>query len=81
MSPPLPVGRILFPDDVSGGVLNEPVAYAVVEKAVVVEFPFALVQNLDAALFVVMAIASLVNFVFVIHVPTKVFHTRSPSIV
>ena len=44
-------------NDVAGGFLNQPVAAAVVEKAVVIEFPFALVQNLDAALFVVMDIA------------------------
>ena len=50
----LPVGRILFPDDVAGGVFDQPVAAAVVEKAVVIEFPFALIQNLDAANFIVM---------------------------
>ena len=44
-------------NDLAGGFLYEPVAAAVVEKAVVIEFPFALVHNLDAAFFVVMNIA------------------------
>ena len=44
-------------NDLAGGFLYEPVAAAVVEKAVVVEFPFPLIQNLNAALFVVMDIA------------------------
>ncbi len=53
----LPVRRILLSNDVAGRFLYQPVAAAVVEKAVVVEFPFALIQNLDAAFFVVMNIA------------------------
>ena len=54
---PLPVGRILLSDNLAGGFFNQPVAAAVLEKAVVIEFPLALIQNLDAALFVVMNIA------------------------